>query len=492
MRAELDLVSYDRLFPSQDFLPRQGFGNLIALPLQGECRKKGTTVFLDPSSLEPFADQWELLASVDRLSGQAAASLAESLGEVAAGPEVRTFRRPGSTTATPPAPPLIRAAASAMLAVDRIGLPPALLAAFKHAASLPNPEFYEKERNRLWTGKTPRFIRCYRETLDQLLVPRGIRPQAETIATEAGSRLEVADTFLATETIECQLAADLRPDQQEAVEVLAAHELGVLVAPPGAGKTVMACALIARHLVPTLVIVDREHLVEQWRERLATHLGLGKKQVGQIGANRKASGVVDLAMAQSLARRDDLGEVSARYGLVVVDECHHVPAVTFERAVRQIPVRRWVGLTATPYRRDGLQAMMAMHCGPTRQRMAGPSEAQLLHRELIVHETAHVAPPDEHIQETFRGLVTDSSRTWRICQDIAASVKEGRNNLVLTRWTEHVDAIVDDLVGRGLSPLVLRGGMAKKARRAVVEQLAAPEVGRCGPCCHRQFPRRGL
>ena len=161
---------------------------------------------------------------------------------------------------------------------------------------------------------------------------------------------------------------------------------------------------------------------------------------------------------------------------MVVDECHHVPAVTFERAVRQIPVRRWVGLTATPYRRDGLQAMMAMHCGPTRQRMAGPSEAQLLHRELIVHETAHVAPPDEHIQETFRGLVTDSSRTWRICQDIAASVKEGRNNLVLTRWTEHVDAIVDDLVGRGLSPLVLRGGMAKKARRAVVEQLAAPKL----------------
>jgi hypothetical protein len=136
-RAELDLVSYDRLFPSQDFLPNQGFGNLIALPLQGDCRKKGTTVFLDPSTLEPFGDQWEFLASVDRLSGQAAASLADSLGQVAAGPDLKTFRRP--TLAAPPAPPLIRASASAMLAVDRIGLPPALLAALKHAASLPLP-----------------------------------------------------------------------------------------------------------------------------------------------------------------------------------------------------------------------------------------------------------------------------------------------------------------------------------------------------------------
>ena len=473
-RAEIDLVSYDRLFPSQDFLPRQGFGNLIALPLQGECRNKGTTVFLDPSTLDPYADQWEFLASVDRLSREAALALAETLGEVSVGPDARTYRRLGRAPGSPPPPASIRALASAMLAVDRIGLPPSLLAALKHVASLHNPDFYEKERNRFWTGNTPRIIRCYRETLDQLLLPRGVRPQAEAIVTEAGSQLEIIETFESTDAVEYEPLATLRPDQQTAVDALVPQELGVLVAPPGAGKTVIACALIALHHVPTLVIVDRQPLIEQWQDRLLTYLGLDRKRVGQIGSKRKASGVVDLAMVQSLARREDLAELTECYGLVIVDECHHVPAVTFERAVGQIPVRRWLGLTATPYRRDGLQAMMTMHCGPIRHRMQEPSGSQLLQRELVVHETSHVESPGLHIQETFRGVVADASRTRSICDDISTSVNEGRNSLVLTRWTEHLDAIVEDLANRGITAHVLRGGMSKKARRAVIDQLAQP------------------
>jgi superfamily II DNA or RNA helicase len=184
--------------------------------------------------------------------------------------------------------------------------------------------------------------------------------------------------------------------------------------------------------------------------------------------------VVDLAMVQSLARREDLAELTERYGLVIVDECHHVPAVTFERAVGQIPVRRWLGLTATPYRRDGLQAMMTMHCGPIRHRMQEPSGSQLIQRELVVHGTAYVESPGLHIQETFRGVVADASRTRSICDDISTSVSEGRNSLVLTRWTEHLNAIVEDLSNRGITAHVLRGGMSKKARRAVIERLAQP------------------
>jgi hypothetical protein len=476
VRAELDLGSYDRLFPAQDFMPRGSFGNLIALPLQRNCRKRGNTVFLDLTSLEPFEDQWAFLAHVERLSTESVDALAKAFGDLATGPDASTYRRPkdDQTTAKPPAQ--IPAVAGAMLSVDRIGIPPPLLAALKHLASLHNPEFHEKEKLRFSTWNTPRFIRCYQETLDQLLLPRGLRHQAEAVVAEAGSRLNVVGGCPDVPAIDGELQADLTPDQTAAADALAAHDMGLLVAPPGSGKTVIGCALIARHGVPTLVIVDRKPLVEQWRDRLITHLDLDARQIGQLdGGRRRATGIVDVAMVQSLARRDDIAELAGGYGLVIVDECHHVPAVTFERVVRQIPVRRWTGLTATPYRRDGLQALMAMHCGPVRHTMTTPAGSALRALDLVVHETDHEDTDDgQHIQAVFRDLVEDGQRTAAICQDIAAAAHAGRNCLVLTRWKEHLDTIAQSLTAQGIDPLVLHGDMGKKARTAVIDRLADP------------------
>ena len=177
VRAELDLVSYDRLFPAQDFMPKGSFGNLIALPLQGGCRKRGTTLFLDRDILEPFPDQWALLSRIAPLERLEVEELARGVGELLTGPGASTYRSPVIDVA-PPA--VVRARLEAMLAIDRIGVPPALLSALKHLASVHNPEFYEKERLRFSTWNTPRFIRCYRETIDQLLLPRGLGEQASS------------------------------------------------------------------------------------------------------------------------------------------------------------------------------------------------------------------------------------------------------------------------------------------------------------------------
>ncbi len=473
VRAELDLASYDRLFPTQDFMPKGSFGNLIALPLQGKCRRRGTTVFLDSRTMEPFADQWEHLSSIESVTVQFLDELVGGIGDLETGPDVRTYRRGPVVTAPVEPPSAICARAGAMLSIDRVGVPPALVAALKHAASLHNPEFYEKERMRFSTWNTPRFIRCYREAVGELLLPRGLRDTAARIVKEAGSTLEVVDACNDAAPVDVELLAILTPDQIEAVEMLAADDLGMLVAPPGSGKTVVGCGLISRYKVPTLVIVDRKPLVDQWRERLLTHLNLDTKEIGQLGGGRsKTKGMVDVVMVQSLARRDDVAALTADYGLVIVDECHHVPAVTFERAVREIPVRRWVGLTATPYRRDGLQAMMAMHCGPVRHTMSPPVGADRHKLELIVHETTHEATDNgQHIQATFRELVEDEVRTAGICDDVATASVNGRNCLVLTRWTEHLDLIAAALRSRGVNPLVLHGQMGKKARTAVLQKL---------------------
>jgi hypothetical protein len=431
-------------------MPKGSLGNLIALPLHGRSRKQGTTLFLDPTTLEPFADQWAFLASLEPLAVDAVEALAHTLGELAAGPDAATSHRHRAAALGPKPPAEIHARSEAMLAIDRIGVPPAILAALKHLASLHNPEFYEKERLRFSTWNTPRLVRCYRETIDRLLLPRGLREKATKLVGEAGSRLVIAEGNDDTTEIEVSLRAELSAAQQTASDDLASHDLGLLVAPPGSGKTVVGCSLIAHHQRPTLVIVDRKPLVEQWRDRLLTHLTLDRKQVGQLGGGRsKATGVVDIAMVQSLARRQDVADITAGYGLVIVDECHHVPAVTFERVVRELNVRRWLGLTATPYRRDGLQALMAMHCGPVRHTMTALPSSALRALDLIVHETDYkTAEETQHIQTTFRGLVEDSARTARICADIVSASRRGRNCLVLTRWTEHLTSIVDGLVIR--------------------------------------------
>jgi superfamily II DNA or RNA helicase len=488
VRAEIDLASYDRLFPAQDFMPAGSFGNLIALPLQGTSRRRGTTIFLDPSTLRPFDDQWAFLSALGRSSPEAIESMAESVRQVAAGPLEPTYRPPRGRDG-PKAPATIMADAGAMLSIDRIGLPPALLAGLKHLASLHNPDYYEKERLRLSTWKTPRFLRCYGESLDRLLLPRGLREAAEAVVAEASSRLVVREQHQDLARIEVQLQATLPAGQQDAFAALSRHDLGVLVAPPGAGKTVLACAAIAHRAVPTLVIVDRQPLLEQWRERLVTHLGMNRKQIGVVGAGRsRPHGVVDIAMVQSLARRDDVAGLPAGYGFVVVDECHHVPATTFERVVREIGAPAWLGLTATPYRRDGLEGLITMYCGPIRHRMGErQTEDSDFVRALVVHPTNHVAAPAEtdsggspagtSIQSVFRGLVEDGDRTRLICADVAAAVRAGRNCLVLSQWTEHIARLGALLKELGIEADVLQGGVGKKARRVITDRLAAARSG---------------
>ena len=275
-----------------------------------------------------------------------------------------------------------------------------------------------------------------------------------------------------------RFTGELRPQQHNAVAAITPHERGVIVAPPGAGKTVMACAVIAHHDVPTIVLVDRKPLVDQWRQRLSEHLGLSLGQIGVIGGGRNdPTGIVDVAMIQSVARRDRPAELFERYGLVVVDECHHLPAVSFEACVRQAPSRRWVGLTATPYRRDGLEGIIALQCGPTRFELAAKDadDIALVRRELIVHETQSMVTEDAApaIQAVFAAIVQDHGRTEQICADVHRAVNGGRICLVLTQRTDHIDAIVDGLAELGDEALVLRGGLSKRSRDAVANAIAS-------------------
>lgn len=492
-RHQLSMESYDRLFPSQDTMPRGGFGNLIALPLQWEPRKQANSVFVDESFI-PYSDQWSYLSSLRRLSPhevQAIVDKAVRKGEVIGlrlpsdndEEQVPWERSPSGRMPVRQIkgklPKKVTAVLAQRIFVDKKGLPAPLINRIKRLAAFQNPEFYKKQKMRLSTHNTPRVIACFEDLPEYVALPRGCHDALEALLSDHGIALRFDDKRQTGVATAFAFHGTLSDVQQQTVDELMRHDIGIFVAPPGSGKTVVGAWMAAAWNCSTLILVHRKPLLDQWVAQLSRFLDLPSKSIGTIGSGKsKATGVLDVAMMQSLVRKDEVADLVADYGQVIVDECHHLPAFSFERVLAEVKARYVVGLTATPYRRDGHQPIIHLQCGPTRfslHRNQQAAESAFTLR-LILRETGFTLSETDSqatIQEIYTRLTTDRQRNQLILADIRHALSEGRSPILLTERKDHLEFLAGQLRETVMHLIVLQGGMGVKQRRKVMEHLAA-------------------
>ncbi|HQB84346.1 MAG TPA: DEAD/DEAH box helicase family protein, partial [Candidatus Rifleibacterium sp.] len=375
----LGLDSYDRLFPCQDTLPKGGFGNLIALPLQKKPREKGNSVFIN-SAFEPYPDQWAFLSSIQKMSLNEVEFIvleAERKNQILGisaveddNDELEPWKLLPSKIKTPAQitgvlPESIEIVLGSQLFVAKAKLSPALRNRIIRLAAFQNPEFYKAQAMRLPVFNKPRVINCSEEFPNHLALPKGCLDQLLELLNSLQIKPDIKDERNSGSAIVASFNGCLRPEQTKAAEALLSYDNGVLSASPAFGKTVIAAFIIAQRKTNVLILVHRQQLMEQWVTRLSNFLGISKSDIGKIGAGkRKISGMIDVAVIQSLSRNGVVDSLVENYGFIIVDECHHISARSFEIVLRYSPARYVLGLSATLTRKDGHHPIILMNCGP--------------------------------------------------------------------------------------------------------------------------------
>lgn len=496
-RHELSFASYDRLFPTQDTVPKGGFGNLIALPFQGQAQKGGNTLFVDEKFV-PYPDQWAFLSTLPKVTPEQLAGLLTMLchdGDVGALAEtaekpVPWRRKRVQRLDRSDFPLQVTMTLSNLIYLDKAGFSQAALNMLKRLAAFPNPEFRAKQAMRLPVYGTPRILDCGYEDETYIGLPRGCQDTLMELLEQYDIPMSIEDKRYNGKAIDVAFNGTLRSEQEPAAQALLAEDMGVLSATTAFGKTVIGAYLIGERKVNTLILVQSSALLEQWRASLEQFLTIhevlpeppkkrGRKKkrclIGQVGAGKDTrGGIIDIAIMQSLfeGEEKEVKSFVEDYGMVIVDECHHVAAFTFEKVLKAAKAKYVYGLSATPVRKDGHHPIIFMQCGPIRYLVDAKSQAdkRTFSHFIIPRFTRARAPAGSGIQELYAAIVKNENRNASLVEDTVQLVREGRSPILLTERKEHAAQLATLLQGKIPNVFLLVGSDKPKEKR---EKLAA-------------------
>ena len=517
-RHEIQFKSYDRLFPSQDTLPKGGIGNLIALPLQKAARENNNSEFVD-ENFQSHPDQWAFLSTIRKISEE---SIEHLISKLSPGSELGELKIDNAedaeetekpweirkiTLSKNDFPDRIEIVRANMLFIPKTGISQRGLNRLKRLASFKNPMFFRQQAMHLPTYGHPRVISCADETKDYVCLPRECRDDLSREFEEIGIHYQFTDKTWGGRSIDVDFKGELRGEQPLALERLLQHETGILSGTTAFGKTVVALKLIAERKVNTLILVDKVSLLSQWKKKISEFLIInetlpqqinavekkhgrkkGNSLVGQLGAGRNnLGGIVDIAVMQSLCRKGEVKECIQDYGMIIADECHHASAFTYENILKSARAKYIYGLTATPTRKDGHHPIFFMHCGPIRYRDNPQKQAeQRPFDHFIVPRFTSLRVPlgteekEASIQDLYSEIIDSEIRNQQIVDDVLANYKLGRNCIVLSLRTAHVENLAHKLQEAIPDPdvIALTGGMGAKATREVFQRIAETPANR--------------
>lgn len=495
LNSRLSFRSYDRMFPNQDTMPDGGFGNLVALPLQGKARKNGNSLFVDNDFL-PFSDQWAYLSLVKRMSLEQTEDCIHKLckngelGSLVSDSEEKPWE-PTKHIALSKSdfPDKLEITKANMLYIPTKGLSPVALNKIKRLAAFKNPDFYRAQAMRMPIYNKPRVICTADITEDYIGLPRGCEATLYELLKQANTNFSIYDKTNFGREIPVTFSGKLREEQNKAAEVMLQYDTGVLSATTAFGKTVVASYLIGQRKTNTLILVHTQSLMTQWKsslekflnidiEPLLTKRGSVRKNwspIGILGAGKNTlHGNVDIAVMQSLVNDDEVKEYVRDYGMIIVDVCHHISAVNFEKILKFATAKSVYGLTATPTRQDGHHPIVFMQCGPIRYKVDAKAQAEKRSFEhyLIPRFTAFRSSAEKkNINELYSELSENENRNMLIINDVIESLEHNRCPIIMTERREHVELLSALLSKHCKNIITLFGASSQKIRKETMEQL---------------------